>query len=374
MTGAHATPTQKPLTRIHMTSVAAAASATTAAIARDYSTAIFGVTAYAMITRKGATHLPLVRGTGFLVRYSIVAFYNHHVVTAAHLLKPTKYRELYGSPRVMESIGERHISHKLLRFTDDGFRAAALPLLPGGPTTFANMDVGVSRIEREMDIFPQMRRDGLPPIPAFELDVSPIHNGELVTLLGMDLLKDEDVADTATMTPRAVEAVCRGRMTTDQFGPVVLVAGASSVPDNGTLSPQRAQAADDGDGGKVDPGPLISGGMVGGPVIRKSNGKCVGILVAPCRRTRHLTDEKIWRDRLERASKPLPKTVEDAEKGKIDVQSMAKDFFEANRQLLTDPYLDISSNTALLNAVAGPMAAFVGAGEFEAALRRTEII
>lgn len=445
---------------------------------------VFGVSTYLLVTRKGHTHIPFLRGSGFLLKYNVPAFYGHHVVTVGHLLRPTKFQHLFGHPRVFQSIGERHLTQKLIVFdAKTGKRKAMLPILPDGQTLFPNMDVGVGRVQDEKEIWKQMEIDfGAPaaapmaapvndnedggksssgsdnaadltssssssstateaaaaaprfPLVPYEIDervltggsmfgerpdiptfvVDPLETlgtmndlekgrleeeqrqrwlqkqklsaatlptvtlGEQVVIVGMVCADDDDVTDSVEMKEKSVTATCRAAMVSAEFGPVIL----ASIDDEKEVSPS----------------------MSGGVVLRKSSGKAIGVYVAPCRRTAATEDEKKLREELKmNAQTPTPKyrgiNASDAEetphhkffgmpdtkwadreaKKKTgedgpDLGEMAKQQLKLSKQLLSDPFLDISDNKALLESIPGPMVAFVGLKEFERAMRLTETI
>lgn len=284
-----------------------------------------GLSSYFLWTQKGLTVLPLVRGSAFLLAFKQQhAFYRYHVVTASHVANPVRHRSLYGDSIGLNAIGERHVSTRLLA-----------PQKPDGPTgggdrgvgyTIAleftqhfmpNTDIAVLRCKNEQ----QVVEAGLAPL---EVDPDPIEEGTTVMFCGVR--SEEERAnpndDGLRMHPCTLSGTCKAALVSHEYGTVLLA------------SMEGAANAKDGEGTSLANHPLPLS-MCGGPVLRRSTGKCVGVTVA-------------------RACKNAPPR---------DPHSQT---------LFQDPYLDISETTTL-HHLAPLEVAFVPIGEFYQALKRTEI-
>lgn len=231
---------------------------------------VFGVTNYLLVTQKGRTYIPFVRGTGFLVDYSTHSFHSKHVLTAAHVAAPLRFPSAFGNPPVFQRLGERHLTPKIILFSQaTGQRRAILPL-EFQVNVMRGTSVAALRIKGERELFERMQNDGVQGPAPFQLDDAQqpqqlpgagsgiggldVADGEELLLRGLELERDEDGADTAEM--KAVTILARARLSyiSKSFGPAVIVSTGKKK---------------------------VTGGMSGCPVIRKSNGKCVGVLVAP---------------------------------------------------------------------------------------------
>lgn len=292
----------------------------------------FGVSSYFLWTQKGQTVLPLVRGSGFLMAFSqLNTFYSYHVISAAHVSCPVKHKSIYGDTIGLKAIGERHISTRLLlpnpakhtvcHSIDLDFRQTYLP----------NVDVASLRVKDEKGMKEWMSaNEGEAAPQVVEPDLEPIEAGTELVLCGVHT--EEERAnpndDGLTMVPMRLAATCKAALLSLDYGTVLLAsldgpadADASSAPSSSPLQ-----------GPAVSTLPLS---MCGGPVLRKSSGKCVGVIVA-------------------QVLKSAPPR---------DVNSGA---------LYQDPYLDISEHTALHEH--WPLdVAFVPIGEFYDPLRRCEM-
>lgn len=215
---------------------------------------VFGVTNYLLVTQKGRTYIPFVRGTGFLLDFQTHGFYSKHVITAGHVAAPLRYSALYGRPPLFSRIGERHLTPKILLFDHEGHRRAIVPLEPKFHQLKGTC-VTALRVKNERELFPRMFQDGVPvPVP-YELDDpnnSVIGEGEELVIQGLVLDRDEEAADVAEMKPMVVQAKAKLSFLSELFGSTVIAS-------TGNIK--------------------ISPGMSGSPVLRKSNGKCVGMLV-----------------------------------------------------------------------------------------------
>ncbi|EPY32334.1 hypothetical protein STCU_02863 [Strigomonas culicis] len=274
---------------------------------------LVGVSSYFLWTQKGQTILPLVRGSGFLLRFKQQGtFYHYHVITAAHVSCPVRYRGLYGDSVGFKAIGERHVSarmltphaetHQVQHALDMEFRQHYMP----------NVDVAALRCRDEAQL------DGLRLAP-FEVDEKPIEDGTELVYCGFDAIEERANPNDDGLTLREVrlDGTCKAAIVSLDYG-TVLAGSIDSLSDD-----ERAQ-------GKQMPLSLS-----GGPVLRKSTGKVVGVVAA-------------------RIMKNAP--PRDPHAG----------------TLYQDPYLDLSENVSLHQR--WPLdVAFVPIGEFYNSLCRSEM-
>jgi hypothetical protein len=296
---------------------------------------VFGVTAYTLMTTKGRTFVPLVRGTGFCVGFSNTSFYTRHVVTAGHVARPQRYGKLYGNAPELSQIKDRHVSTKLHLFTPAGQRFALLPL-EFNVHSPPRVNVAILRIEREGPILSDMSSKGLPAIEPFELDTEGLARGEDVRVMGLHMTSVDTLADAVNMVPEQAMGTLQAKYVSDDLG-TVLLANLKS----GSITP----------------------GMHGAPVLRASNNKVVGVLVGGTQR--HTRE-------YEKAPNELG-----VKRGFADKEPRAPEVTdELNRwreKNMHAPAVDISTNAELLDAVPDGGFAFVPLGEFYSFLRRTEI-
>jgi hypothetical protein len=292
---------------------------------------VFGVTSYALVTAKGKTFIPFVRGTGFSIAYRQTSFYSQHILTAAHVAQPQRYAKLFGNPYDIQHVRERHVSSKLHLFHPDGSRYALLPLdfkVHRAPRA----DVALLRIEREGPILTDMQSKGLPAIVPFEIDTDGLTRDEPVVVKGLHMTSEQTLSDMITMVPQEAKGTLAAKYVSDDLG-TVLIGNLTS----GALTP----------------------GMHGAPVLRESNGKLVGVLVGD-----------VWRQprTYDKPPKQLGTLTEDKDKSPEVVNEM-NSWRERNMHA---PGVDISSNGDLLNQVPAAGFAFVPVGEFYTFLRQTE--
>lgn len=271
----------------------------------------FGLSSYFLWTQKGLTTLPLVRGSGFIVPFSQVnGFFKFHVVTAAHVSCPVRYRQLYSSDvsvSALNAIGERHVSNRIL------IPQPQSPLkLDSSPLRFQqffmpNVDVSLLRMENEEAVTKAS-------LPVVEVDLTPLEDGEEIVLCGMDCSETPGNPndDELSIAPRQFNAVCKAALVSVDYGTVLL--GEIVDPPSGDFS--------------------LPASMCGGPVLRRSNGKAVGVIVS----------------RVNRSTAPQ------------DISKPMKHY---------DPFLDVSDNTDVLQRWPFHVA-FVPFAEFEGAMRRSE--
>lgn len=300
----------------------------------------FGVSSYFLWTQKGQTVLPLVRGSGFLMAFrQLNAFYSYHVISAAHVSCPVRHKSIYGDTIGLKAIGERHIStrlllpdpstHKVKQSLDLNFRQNYLP----------NVDVASLRVtdEAQLKACLAAAKDGdknASGLRAVEPDLEPIEEGTKLVLCGVHAKEERANPndDGLTIIPMQLAATCKAALLTLDYGTVLLASidGHANAPSD-SVSPSSSSAGQQ-DLPVVPPLPLS---MCGGPVLRKSSGKCVGVVVA----------------QVMRSAPPR------------DVNSGA---------VYQDPYLDISEHTALHEH--WPLdVAFVPIGEFYDPLLRCEM-
>lgn len=311
---------------------------------------VFGVSSYFLWTQKGMTTLPLVRGSGFTIKADLVhSFYTRHVITAAHVACPVKYPAIYGNTNGLRAIGERHISTKVLLPNLEPQQAATrngktrLPMtktvdLEFAQKRFNNVDACSLRIKNESSVLKELG-DSLQP---FEVDITALQEGEELIFLGMK--STEDVANPSDndlmLEPRRFEGRVLASLQTRDFG-TVLLAQTDVLP---------------------------HGSLCGGPVVRKSNGRCVGVIVAPVRSNA--------------PPRRLPREREDSEasadeKERIHARmsadaTRATNLKDVMDSLIAEPWLDVSS-TAEVSSVPNLNVAFVPLMEFHSALRRHEL-
>lgn len=244
-------------------------------------------------------------------------FYRYHIVTAAHVSCPVKYRKLYGDTVGLMAIGERHLSTRLLvPDASTGSVQQSVPL-EFRQTYMPNVDVAALRMTREAEAdFQTLLDGGLEPL---EPDLDPIEEGTKLTICGVSTTEERANPndDGLKMTPLRLQGTCRAALVSVDYGTVIL----SSIDEGDPATPPRAS-----------PFPLS---MCGGPVLRQSSGKCVGVAVARVLRS------------------PPPR----------DPHSGA---------LYQDPYLDISGQDDLSSQESLDMA-FVPIGEFYSPLCRSEM-
>lgn len=270
-----------------------------------------GLSSYFLWTQKGLTNLPLVRGSGFIVPFSQVnGFFKFHIVTAAHVSCPVRYRQLYSSDAsisALNAIGERHVSNRILIPQRHGpVKVESVPLR-FQQHFMPNVDVSLLRVENEELILNNS-------LPVLEVDVTPLEDGEEIVLCGMECseIPGNPNDDELSMIPRQLHAVCKAALVSVDYGTVLL-------------------------GELIDPPSddfLLPVSMCGGPVLRKSNGKVVGVIVS----------------RVTRGAVP---------------QDMSRPMKHC------DPFLDVSDNTDVLQRWPFHVA-FVPFAEFEGAMRRSE--
>lgn len=204
-------------------------------------------------TEKGKTFVPLVRGSSFLVKYDVKGFFQFHVIAAAHCATPARFQKLWPRFTNMEHVRERNTFQRLLLPNGvDGRIAHEVDLRPRFKV-IPGFDVALLNMVREEHVAEAIANKGLPALVPFELDVNPIGEGEAVVLRGFDV--EEETGDPSgfslRMHAKELHGVTRAAITTNTgFGTVVLVELEEEMPQ----------------------------GMCGGPVLRKSNGKCIGVI------------------------------------------------------------------------------------------------
>ncbi|GET91398.1 hypothetical protein, conserved [Leishmania tarentolae] len=301
---------------------------------------VFGVSSYFLWTHKGQTVLPLVRGSGFLMSFQqLNTFYRYHVVSAAHVTCPVKHRKLYGGTIGLKAIGERHIStrllipdkasHKVQSSFDLEFRQEYMP----------NTDVASLRVSKEDEfrkamLAPQDSGTGTTsPLQVIQPDLDPIEEGDELILCGV--CTEEERAnpndDGLMLTPMRLMATCKAALLSLDYG-TVLLASIDGLAEEEAGERESGTAASASKLVTVPPLPLS---MCGGPVLRRSSGRCVGVIAA-------------------RVMKNAPPR---------DPNSAS---------LYQDPYLDISEHISL-HAHWPLDVAFVPIGEFYDPLRRCEM-
>lgn len=207
----------------------------------------FCVSSYFLWTQKGLTTLPLVRGSAFCVDFTqLDGFYRHHIITAAHVSCPPRYRHLYtcDEDSALKLIGERHVTNKVLLPTQSHellFRQHFMP----------HVDVSSLRLKDES----VLTATGISPL---EVDPTPLEEGESIIIRGIDCKEaaGNPHDDDLTLKPEEFHGVCKAALVSIDYGTVFL----------GALRD-----------GLDAPLPIS---MCGGPVVRASNGKVVGVFVA----------------------------------------------------------------------------------------------
>lgn len=270
---------------------------------------LYGLSSYFLWTQKGLTNLPLVRGSSFLVSFEqLNGFYKYHVVTAAHVSCPVRYKQVYGvdgdqSP--LNAIGERHISNKLL--LTDKLGCVVPHSLTFKQHFMPNVDVSLLRLEREAKVEKYFQ--------PLEVDTSPLRDGEEIVLYGMKAEEESGNPndDGLKLIPLQYEAVCKAALVSLDYGTVFLGAVHELMDKEDEFIPSS---------------------MCGGPVVRKSNGKVVGVIVSRPTRTLPLQDR----------TKPIN---------------------------YSEPFLQVEDNAGVLDR--WPLhVAFVPFTEFNGAMRRSE--
>lgn len=278
---------------------------------------VFGLSSYFLWTQKGATVLPLVRGSGFVVKFDLLnGFYGHHIVTAAHVACPVKFPAIFGNNAGLRAIGERHITTGLLiPDTADSTRNTPVPCA-FVQKRFLSVDVASLRVKDEKKVLTSevgnMIRSG-----AIEFDLNPISRGEELVIRGVRTHEEKVNASDVdvSLSEESVTGTCHSALQSHSYGTVLLVAGES-----------RPHSS-----------------LCGGPVLRKSNGKCVGVLVAA-----------VYNN--------APPVLED------EVGGVSHDI----KSFVREPWLDISGTKGLETDATRIVAAFAPVTDFHDSLRRSE--
>ena len=279
---------------------------------------ILGVSSYFLWTEKGMTIMPLVRGSGFCVAFDLASgFHKYHVLTAAHIVNPIRYRQIFGNSEGLNAIGERHLYARALvsppyspetdvrnlrRLVEERkSNITATIFLEGKKNYFPNCDVASLRCKNEAALASSDTRP-------FEVDHQPIQQGDDLVYLGVEAMEDKrNPHDNGlVLCQRRIEGKSEAAVLTEDYGPAVVGTAEEELP----LS------------------------MCGGPVIRKSTGKCIGVIVAQVRTS------------PPPAVTPKPPVV--------------------------DPWLDVS-NSDDLRQITNLRAAFVPFAEFYKKMRQTEL-
>ena len=272
---------------------------------------VIGISSYFLWTEKGKTILPLVRASSFVLDFdNLSAFNKRHLITAAHAAIPTRFRNIYNNKR-LEHLGERHIYGKALlpQFLSGPGEVAGrehfvtqAAMLRSSPPVFPHVDVCSMRLQNESvgDAW---------NLRGFEIDQEPLQAGDEVVYVGFRA--EEEKAnpndDELQLVPEELRGVCHAAYLSMDYGMVMLGTCQSSLP----LS------------------------MCGGPVLRKSTMKVVGVTVA-------------------------------------QVRSAAPPHDPRTELIYTDPWLDISAQEKLCS-IPNLEVAFVPIGEFYHAMRKSEI-
>ncbi|AYU81616.1 hypothetical protein LdCL_320012500 [Leishmania donovani] len=300
---------------------------------------IFGVSSYFLWTQKGQTVLPLVRGSGFLMPFQhLNTFYSYHVMSAAHVTCPVKHRKLYGDTIGLKAIGERHISTRLLIPDEATHKVQSSFELEFRQEYMPNTDVASLRLCKEEQfkqamLPPQNSGTGAAsPLQVIQPDLDRIEEGDELILCGVHTQEERANPndDGLALNPMRLIATCKAALLSLDYGTVLLASidgPAEEARESGSGSAASASRPV-----TVPPLPLS---MCGGPVLRRSSGRCVGVIAA-------------------RVMKNAPPR---------DPQSTS---------LYQDPYLDISEHIAL-HALWPLDVAFVPVGEFYDPLRRCEM-
>lgn len=300
---------------------------------------VFGVSSYFLWTQKGLTTLPLVRGSGFVVPFRHVnGFYKYHVITAAHVSCPVRYPQLFSSDKdsnPLQAIGERHISNRLLLSKPsigppEKTKVSAFNVSPSYNLRFQqyfmpNSDVAILRIENEESFFQDY------PESTVEVDLSPLEDGEEIVLCGVDAREatGNPNDDGLQLLPCQFSAVCKAALVSVDYGTVLL----GEIKKLHKMDGERCTVVNCRD--EVEGSPPFPSSLCGGPVLRKTNKKAVGVIVA--RVARHVP--------LKDLSKP---------------------------SVIHEPFLNLSDNKEILDQ--WPLdVAFVPFTDFEGSMRRTEL-
>jgi hypothetical protein len=292
---------------------------------------VFGVTSYGLVTQKGRTFVPFIRGTGFPIAFAQTAFNTCHILTADHVARPQRHGHKYGNDLEIGKMRDRHVSCKLHMF-EESQRYAVLPL---EFRTFPapQSDVCVLRIEREKHILEDMSQHGLPPIVPFELDMGGLKQGEPLEVLGLHMLGEDTIEDRLSMVPRTVVGNLAAKYVSQDFGTVLLASTTEGE---------------------------VSAGMHGSPVVRAGTNNVVGVFVGEC-----------LREAPQRTEAPKLLGLAGPPDGKIPEEVRAA-HDKWRRENMHAPTLDISSNEDLMNSVGSAGFAFVPTGEFGSYLRHIE--
>ncbi|EPY30184.1 hypothetical protein AGDE_09571 [Angomonas deanei] len=210
---------------------------------------VLGVSSYFLWTQKGQTVLPLVRGSGFVLNFKhLNTFYHHHVVTAAHVSCPVKYKSIYGNSVGFKAIGERHISTRLLCPHPESHKVAHSIDLEFKQHFMPNVDVVSLRCKNEA-----MLADAA--VTPLEIDEDPIEDGTEVVYCGVDLKEDRANPndDGMTMAVKQLTGVCKAAIVSVDYGTVLA----------GSIEKERRDLSDNA--------PLLPLSFCGGPVLRKSS-------------------------------------------------------------------------------------------------------
>jgi hypothetical protein len=270
---------------------------------------VVGFSSYFLWTEKGKTVLPLIRGSAFILDYhNTSAFNKRHVITAAHCAIPTRFPNIFSNNKRLAHLGERHIYTKALmpRFLlnsrdEQDYTIGSMSFLRNNAAVFPHVDVCSMRL-REESVGDQWGLQG------FEIDTDALQDGDEVVYIGLHAQEEKanPTDDHLQMHPLEIGGVCRAAYLSGDYGMVML----------GTAS---------------EPVPLS---MCGGPVLRRSNMKVVGVIVAQVRQAAPPSD---------------PRT----------------------ELIYHDPWLDISAQPDLCQ-IPDLQVAFVPLGEFYHALRKSE--
>lgn len=264
-----------------------------------------GFSSYILWAEKGMTNLPFVRGSAFLLEYRAKnAFYTRHIITAGHVAVPVRYKGLYGDTPAMQSLGERHVSSKLLvpGPADRGHKVVYDLNVRFKVATFGQTDVAVCTFKNEAEYYaaPEELQPQLRPL---KVDPSPLGKGEDLLLCGVDVLNDTNAPHDGFMSLVPTSMPCRTEavVVSREYGTVLVVSTEKELP----LS------------------------MCGAAVIRPSTGGVVGVVCA-------------------KASRVPPPPVAGG-----------------RAQLYLDPWLDLSPFPAAVGTTTGSFsAAFVPLSEF----------
>ena len=228
-----------------------------------------GISSYLLVTQKGRTYVPFCRGSCFMLPYTSVSFYAHHVITAAHIARPHRFAPLFGNPPSFQGIGDRHVSWKAYALDREGFNTGAQqPLFLANKLDTINSVHSVSlRVAKEEEQIAEQRAKMkeleqeyyFDNTTAVTPDGAPLDLNEELVCEGVECVEDPTGVNDETMVfrHRRIPIVCRAAVTSKGFGTLVLASSETPFPPS----------------------------MCGGPVIRRSSGKCVGVITAPLRTT-----------------------------------------------------------------------------------------